>query len=175
MVKDWEIALPLHPEFRTLPSLFYVPPESPVRTSPEGTDTISMMNGGSVLPTLEEFRIPIRFLASLFSAGNEQQIRTALLRQLAVRAFRRSERVEGTADASVMESVGLTVQDARDIHRMLALGHFHERYVIPTTRRERTANAPYIERGFSGFSELQPAESPKRRSFFHGGKQEVGS
>jgi len=175
MVKDWEIALPLHPEFRTLPSLFYVPPESPVRTSPEGGDTISMINGGGVLPTLEEFRIPIRFLASLFSAGKEQLIRTALLRQLAVRAFRRSERVEGKADASVMESVGLTAQDARDIHRMLALGHFHERYVIPTTRRERTANAPYIERGFSGFSELQPAEFPKRRSFFHGGKQEVGS
>ena len=175
MVKDWEIALPLHPEFRTLPSLFYVPPESPVRTSPEGGDTISMVNGHGVLPTLEEFRIPIRFLASLFSAGNEQQVRTALLRQLAVRAFRRSERVEGKADAAVMESVGLTAQDARDIHRMLALGHFHERYVIPTTRRERTANAPYIERGFAGFSELQPAESPKRRSFFHGGKQEVGS
>ncbi len=74
-----------------------------------------------------------------------------------------------------MESVGLTAQDARDIHRMLALGHFHERYVIPTTRRDRTANAPYIERGFSGFSELQPAAFPKRRSFFHGGKQEVGS
>ena len=26
MVKEWEIALPLHPEFRTLPSLFYIPP-----------------------------------------------------------------------------------------------------------------------------------------------------
>ncbi len=74
-----------------------------------------------------------------------------------------------------MESVGLTAQDARDIHRMLALGHFHERYVIPTTRRERTDNAPYIERGFSGFSELAPSESPRRRRFFHGGKQEVGS
>ena len=128
-----------------------------------------------MLPTLEEFRIPIRFLASLFSAGKEQLIRTSLLRQLAVRSFRRSLRVDGTATEAVMESVGLTAQDARDMHRMLSLGHFHERYVIPTTRRERTANAPYIERGFSGFSELQPAESPKRRSFFQGGKQEVWS
>ena len=25
-VKQWKIALPLHPEFRTLPMLFYVPP-----------------------------------------------------------------------------------------------------------------------------------------------------
>ena len=175
MVKDWEIALPLHPEFRTLPCLFSIPPESPVRTSANGGDTISMVNGKSVLPDLDEFRIPVRFLSSLFSAGNEQLVRTALLRQLALRAFRRSERVEGVPDTGVLESVGLTVADARDMHRLLSLGHFHERYVIPTTRRERTANAPYIERGYSGFSELAPSESPRRRSFFHGGRPEVGS
>ena len=29
-VKKWGIALPLHPEFRTLPMLFYVPPLGPV-------------------------------------------------------------------------------------------------------------------------------------------------
>jgi nitrate reductase beta subunit len=28
-VKEWKIALPLHPEFRTLPNLFYVPPMLP--------------------------------------------------------------------------------------------------------------------------------------------------
>ena len=28
-VKEWGIALPLHPEFRTLPNLFYVPPMLP--------------------------------------------------------------------------------------------------------------------------------------------------
>jgi nitrate reductase beta subunit len=134
-----------------------------------------MVNSKGVLPDLDEFRIPVRFLSSLFSAGNEQLVRTALLRQLALRAFRRSERVEGTPDTAVLEAVGLTVADARDMHRLLSLGHFHERYVIPTTRRERTANAPYIERGYSGFSELAPSESPRRRSFFHGGRPEVGS
>ena len=29
-VKEWEIGLPLHPELRTLPMLFYVPPMLPV-------------------------------------------------------------------------------------------------------------------------------------------------
>ena len=29
-VKKWKLALPLHPEFRTLPMLFYVPPLGPV-------------------------------------------------------------------------------------------------------------------------------------------------
>ena len=29
-VNKWKLALPLHPEFRTLPMLFYVPPLGPV-------------------------------------------------------------------------------------------------------------------------------------------------
>src|SRR5687768_13628623 len=32
-VKEWQLALPLHVEFRTLPTLFYVPPLSPVLAS----------------------------------------------------------------------------------------------------------------------------------------------
>lgn len=174
MVKEWEIALPLHPEFRTLPCLFYIPPESPVLTA-QGDGYLNMVNGGGVLPDLDQFRIPIRFLTRLFGAGNEEVVRVALLRQLAVRAFRRSERVERTPNADVLEAVGLTVEDARAMHRLLALAHYHERFVIPTTRRERTANAPYIERGFAGFREMTASGSPKRRSTFHGGRPEVGS
>jgi nitrate reductase beta subunit len=174
MVKEWRIALPLHPEFRTLPSLFYVPPESPVRTAvPEDGTTIGMAKSRGVLPDLDQFRIPIRFLAGLFGAGNEAPVRIALQRQLAVRAFRRSERVDGTPDTAVLEAAGLTVSQARAMHRLLALAHHHERFVIPTTRRERTANAPYIERGFTGFTELAPGNAPKRRSFFHGAKPGV--
>ena len=175
MFKDWEIALPLHPEFRTLPCLFYVPPESPVRTSADGSDLLQMVNGRSVLPDLDEFRIPVQFLSTMLAAGNDQLVRTALMRQLAVRAFRRSERVYGKPDTEVLQAAGLTEDDARHMHRLLSLAHFHERYVIPTTRRERTANAPYIERGYSGFSELTPSDKPRRRSFFHGERQEVGS
>jgi len=175
MVKDWEIALPLHPEFRTLPCLFYIPPESPVKTKPDGSDSISMVGGQSVLPDLDDFRIPIKFLSSLFSANRPQPVKTSLLKQLAVRAFRRAERVYGNKDLQVLQSVGLTEKDARDMHRLLALAHYHERFVIPTTRRERTANAPFFERGFSGFSEMTPSDKPRRRSFFHGQKETVGS
>ena len=175
MVKDWEIALPLHPEFRTLPCLFYIPPESPMRTAEPKNGNIAITKGSSVLPDLSQFRIPIQFLSSMLSAGNEQQVEIALLRQLAVREFRRSERVEGKVDKSVLEKVGLDVEQARAMHRLLALAHFHERFVIATTRREHTANAPYIERGFSGFREMAPSETPKRRQFFHGQKPGVGS
>ncbi len=169
MVKQWEIALPLHPEFRTLPSLFYIPPESPIKTAEAGkSQHLAMINSDGVLPSLEEFRIPIQYLARMLAAGNEEEVAKALRRQLAVRYYRRGQRVEGHDDVSVLEEVGLTPEDARGMHRLLSLGHYHERFVVPTTRREKTANSPYIERGFSGFVEMSPSKNPKRRSFFHG-------
>jgi len=175
MVKEWKIALPLHPEFRTLPCLFYIPPESPVRTAETEAEPWNMVDDGGVLPSLDQFRIPIAFLARLLAAGNQAEVETALRRQLALRAFRRSERLDGKTDERILQSVGLNIEQARAMHRLLALAHFHERFVVPTTRRERTENAPYIERGFAGFREMGPSDSPRRRSFFHGRKQDVGS
>jgi len=176
MVKEWEIALPLHPEFRTLPSLFYVPPESPVQTVVDNPrNTLDMVDGGTVLPDLKEFRIPIEYLARLLAAGNTAEVEKALLRQLALREFRRLERVEGREDPSVLERVGLTVKQARHMHRLLALAHFHERFVVATARTEDTDDAPYLERGFTGYDLLAPDAAPRRRTEFHGNKMGVGS
>jgi len=176
MVKDWEIALPLHPEFRTLPSLFYIPPESPVATAADvGREGYDMVGADSVLPNLDEFRIPIEYMASMLSAGNTEEVGKALLRQLAVRKFRRNERVEGKVDVSILTEVGLTEEDARHMHRLLALAHFHERFVIATTHTESTSSAPFIERGFAGFDELAAGKGPKRRTSFHGQGEGVES
>lgn len=32
MAMDWKLALPLHPEYRTLPMVWYVPPLSPIQS-----------------------------------------------------------------------------------------------------------------------------------------------
>lgn len=175
MFVDWEIALPLHPEFRTLPCLFYVPPQSPVRTAKAENGAAAMVGGEEVLPSLDDFRIPIRYLARLLAAGEEEPVRKALARLLAVRVHRRAERVEGAADGRALEEVGLAPEDARGMHRLLALAHHHERYVIPTTHREETDASPFIERGFTGYDELGPSDRPHRRTSFHGGSVEVGS
>ena len=176
MVKEWEIALPLHPEFRTLPSLFYIPPESPVATAADtGRDGYDMVGADSVLPNLDEFRIPIEYMASMLAAGNTDEVGKALLRQLAVRKFRRNERVEGKVDVSILTEVGLTEEDARHMHRLLALAHYHERFVIATTHTESTSSAPFIERGYAGFNELAAGKGPKRRTSFHGQGEGVES
>ncbi len=92
-----------------------------------------------------------------------------------MRAFRRAERVEGVTDDAPLRAVGLTIDDARDMHRLLSLAHFHERFVIATTRPEETEHMPFIERGFAGFDELAPGKSPRRRRSFHGQKPGVAS
>jgi len=169
MFVDWEIALPLHPEFRTLPMLFYVPPESPMRTLVEDDEGSMGMVGGdgdSVLPDLDEYRIPLKYLSSMLAAGNDEEVKKALRRQLALRRYRRSQRVDGEEDVEVLEEVGLTEEDAEEMHRLLSLAHYDERFVVPMKHNENTGDSPYIERGFAGFDD---DGTMKRRGMFHHG------
>ncbi len=175
IVKKWEIALPLHPEFRTLPSLFYIPPLAPITTSagkdsPSDTDVFDMTKpekGPLVdLDELDKFRLPIAYLASMFGAGNKQVVKTALLRQLAVRHYERSLRVEKVPNLDVLNQVGLTAEDAKGMVRGLSLAFYDERFVVPTTKREGAEISPYTERGLAGFDKMNPWSPMKRRKSY---------
>ncbi|GIW52200.1 MAG: respiratory nitrate reductase subunit beta [Gemmatimonadales bacterium] len=176
LIKQWELALPLHPEFRTLPMLWYIPPLSPVTTSagqrsPDENDVFDMAepsNGPLLsLDELSKFRVPLKYLANLFAAGNEEEVKKSLLRQLAVRHYERSIRVDRNPDLKVLERVGLTEEDARGIVRGLSLAFYHERFVIPTTKREKADLSPYTERGFAGFAEMTLSSPLGRRRSYH--------
>jgi nitrate reductase beta subunit len=175
IVKKWKIALPLHPEFRTLPSLFYIPPLAPITTSagkdsPSDTDVFDMTKpekGPLVgLDELDKFRLPITYLASMFGAGNKQVVKTALLRQLAVRHYERSLRVEKEPNLDVLKQVGLTAEDAKAMVRGLSLAFYNERFVVPTTKRENAEISPYTERGLAGFDKMNPWSPMKRRKSY---------
>ena len=89
-VKRWKLALPLHPEFRTLPMLFYVPPLLPVT----GTMTEEGLyeSSGDFFSSLESARLPIRYMASLFTAGDEEQITAVYRKLMAMRLYKRRRR-----------------------------------------------------------------------------------
>jgi nitrate reductase / nitrite oxidoreductase, beta subunit len=175
LFRKWELALPLHPEFRTLPMLFYIPPLAPLMTSagvdsPGDSDVFDMDKTKGMLIDLDEldkFRVPISYLASLFAAGNEEEVRKSLRRQLAVRHYERSIRVDRKPDVSVLDRVGLTEEDARQITRAVSLSFYDERFVVPTTRREGADISPYTERGFAGFSAMSPTTKLKRRKSYY--------
>ena len=61
--------------------VWYVPPLSPL-----------VKSGITNAESLDNMRIPLKYLANLLAAGDEKPVRRALERLLAMRAFIRSER-----------------------------------------------------------------------------------
>jgi len=162
-VKEWGIALPLHPEFRTLPMLFYVPPLLPV---------LSMENHGTqklaeeFFTTLEQARLPIRYLAGLFAGGNEEEVKAVYRKLMAVRIQRRGDTVgdlDDTETAKARDIAGLTVEQIEAIYRMTSLTGIRERIVVPPMLREQAVEAgidPEEYKQGMGFGSRKP---PKRR------------
>jgi nitrate reductase beta subunit len=135
-VKPWRLALPLHLEFRTLPTLFYVPPLSPV--------TALTPAGGDMVQAVDHARVTVKYLARLFGAGSEDPVRYALRKQMAVRAYRRSLTVgdiDPAAAVEGLEAAGSRRDEADQIYALTALATFDQRFVVPPAHRERQVSS----------------------------------
>jgi nitrate reductase beta subunit len=138
---EWRLALPPHPEFRTLPMVWYIPPLSPL--------TRAMGSTGETFE-LDSMRIPIRYLANLLAAGDEVPVRLALSRLLALRAYMRSVNVDKAPDTAPLDAVGLTAQSAEQMYRLLAIAKYDERYVVPTAVKDDPA-CLHLDQGRAAF------------------------
>lgn len=148
LAMDWKLALPLHPEYRTLPMVWYVPPLSPIQNAAsEGH-----IGSDGVIPDVESLRIPVQYLANLLTAGDTAPVLLALKRLLAMRAYKRAEHVEGKQDLAVLEKVGLSVNQVEEMYRYLAIANYEDRFVIPTAHREEALSDAFAERSGCGFS-----------------------
>ena len=159
LFKKWRLSLPSHPEFRTLAMNFYIPPLSPI------LHQVKADKGGLFDPEtdgffteLDNMRVPIKYLANLFTAGNESLIVESLKKQMAVRMWARMKRVGDISESEVksaLSAVGLTEKDAADILRINTIATFKERFVIPETHRESKSTIDprtmYEKRGSIGF------------------------
>ncbi|MGZ5475482.1 MAG: nitrate reductase subunit beta, partial [Thermoanaerobaculia bacterium] len=163
-VREWGLALPLHPEYRTLPMLFYVPPLLPVMgRAMDGVYGRAAESAG-IFGALDEARLPTRYLAGLFSAGNTEVVRASLRKLMAVRWYRRSLELDDVDDASaraVLAEAGLTAKEADAIYRLTALATLDERFVLPPLQREQAIAGERAEqaRQNCGFGRV---ESPRR-------------
>lgn len=144
---EWKVAFPLHPEYRTLPMVWYVPPLSPI-TAAANAGAIAERDG---MPDVRSLRIPLRYLANLLTAGDEAPVARALERMLAMRAFMRAKTVDGVIDDRIPERVGLTRNQIEQMYHLMAIANYEDRFVIPSTHREAGENA-FDLRGGCGFS-----------------------
>jgi nitrate reductase beta subunit len=139
-VKEWKIALPLHPEFRTLPNLFYVPPMLPAMASVDD-EGVYESTSDSLWAGIEKSRLPMKYLASLFSAGDVDIVRNVLKKLLAVKIHRRAVTVGDLNEKEIqdaMTQVNMTGDEADSIFRLTSLATFEERFVIPAAHREES-------------------------------------
>jgi nitrate reductase beta subunit len=128
------VALPLHPEYRTLPMVWYIPPLSPVAdvVHAAGYDPA---DPDRVFATIDALRIPVEYLANLFTAGDVEVVRTVLRKLAAVRAHMRARQL-GLADPPLTDPVGADAAEMADLYRLLAIAKYKDRYVIPATHAE---------------------------------------
>ena len=147
MAMDWKVALPLHPEYRTLPMVWYIPPLSPITNAAE-QGRIGM---DGVIPDLKSLRIPVRYLANLLTAGDEAPVLSALERMLAMRAYKRSQQVEGKQDLEVLAKAGITEHQVEEMYRYMAIANYEDRFVVPSSHRAYAEDA-YNMKSSCGFS-----------------------
>ncbi len=134
LIAHHRVALPLHPEYRTMPMVWYIPPLSPVAdvTAAAGYDDADAEN---VFAAIDALRIPIEYLANLFTAGRVGPVRDALRRLAMVRAVMRAHQL-GQHPAIQAADVGLSDDDAEDLFRLLAIARYEDRYVVPPAHAE---------------------------------------
>ena len=131
LIHRYQVALPLHPEYRTMPMVWYIPPLSPVvdAVARDGHDGEEL---GNLFGALEALRIPIEYLAGLFTAGDTAVVEGVLRRLAAMRSYMRDINLGRETQPHIPQSVGMSEEQIYEMYRLLALAKYEERYVIPT-------------------------------------------
>ena len=136
LAKEFRVALPLHPEYRTMPMVWYVPPLSPIvdLLSGQGHDA---EDAGTLFGAIDALRIPVEYLAELFSAGDTSVIDGVLRKLAAMRAYMRDITLGREPDPDIPASVGMSEEQVYEMYRLMAIAKYEERYVIPTAHLEQ--------------------------------------
>ncbi|MBF6079825.1 nitrate reductase subunit beta [Nocardia cyriacigeorgica] len=135
LITQYRVALPLHPEYRTMPMVWYVPPLSPVvdAVSRDGHDG---EDAGNLFGALEALRIPIEYLAGLFTAGDTEVVATVLRKLAAMRSYMRDINLGREPQGHIPAAVGMSEEQIYEMYRLLALAKYEDRYVIPSAYAE---------------------------------------
>jgi nitrate reductase beta subunit len=136
LAKDFRVALPLHPEYRTMPMVWYVPPLSPIVDvlRDQGHDAEDRDN---LFGAIDSLRIPLEYLAGLFTAGDTDVVADVLRKLAAMRSYMRGITLGEGPDESIAAAVGMSGSQVYDMYRLMAIAKYEERYVVPKAHEEQ--------------------------------------
>jgi len=157
-----------------MPMVWYIPPLSPVAdvVGAAGYDD----NPDNVFATIDALRIPMEYLANLFTAGDSDVIRRVLRKLAAVRAIQRAGQLGLDLDENLPASVGASDDELEDLYRLLAIAKYEDRYVIPPAHNEEAGRlmgqheqlfCSLDTDGGPGMGGYGPPESGGRRTAFN--------
>lgn len=141
LICEWGLALPLHAEYRTLPMVWYIPPMSPIVQNLAPTTDIA---------NADEMRIPLEYLAELFSAGDVEPVRQIIDKLVTMRLHMRAKEF---GDEEPETDIPAETLDA--MYRMLAIAKRDDRFNIPNDASAHRVERMLAqrERGFAAASE----------------------
>src|SRR5699024_5578406 len=135
LIKDYEVALPLHPEYRTMPMVWYIPPLSPVVDVVRDTG-YDAEDAENLFAAIDALRIPVEYLANLFTAGDVPTVERVLYRMAAMRSYMRDINLGREPREGIANAVGRDGETMQDMYRLLAIAKYEDRYVIPVGHAE---------------------------------------
>lgn len=122
LIDEWGLAPPLHAEYRTLPMVWYIPPMSPI---------LSRIAERPALAEADEMRIPVAYLAELFSAGDPQPVKDIINKLVAIRLHMRARELGQPEPDQSGQAVALAPETLDAMYRLLAVAKRAERFNIP--------------------------------------------
>ena len=135
LIKDYEVALPLHPEYRTMPMVWYIPPLSPVVDVVRDTG-YDAEDAENLFAAIDALRIPVEYLANLFTAGDVPTVERVLYRMAAMRSYMRDINLGREPREGIANAVGMDGETMQEMYRLLAIAKYEDRYVIPVGHHE---------------------------------------
>jgi nitrate reductase beta subunit len=106
--------------------------------------------------------VPLRYLANLFAAGNEEVVTAVYRKLIAVRLAMRARTVHDLDEADIKQALAdaeTTPEEVEAIFRLTALPTFDERFVVPPLAREQAIEAlgdPFARKREGGFGFRRP-------------------
>ena len=86
---------------------------------------------------IETLRIPVEYLAELFTAGDTAVVTGVLRKLAAMRSYLRDIALGRQPDEAIPAAVGMTGESMYAMYRLLAIAKYDERYVIPKAHVEQ--------------------------------------